>query len=269
MQNGTGSNTDSVFIVSHDGTVERFPRVLFTLATRHLGSPFSTDLVGVFLLMFPNGFGGLMRRLENPRDEGRRHAASLRSSSSTGASFPSWHLDVWSSQDVSVLFLYRVGGGQTRGRAIDFGFSSILVDRGDGIGMRDAGNAAPHGELTGIFGQQIHLTPQFVLIHARSSRGGAASAATATATTSPSTAAATAGRASIVVVPATLSGWHPGAGVERALAASLAEPGVVVVAGEPVDVRPYNRSIGCCRDPPSPTGHRFDLRSRPLQESVP
>ena len=103
MQNGTGSNTDSVFIVSHDGTVERFPRVLFTLATRHLGSSFSTDLFGVFLLMLPNGFGGLMGRLENPRDESRRHAASLRSSS-TGASFPSWHLDVWPFQDVSVPF---------------------------------------------------------------------------------------------------------------------------------------------------------------------
>ena len=61
----------------------------------------------------------------------------------------------------------------------------------------------------GILGQQIHLTPQFVLIHAGSSRGCAASAATAT--TSPSTAAATAGRASIVVVPATPSGWHPAA----------------------------------------------------------
>ena len=63
-------------------------------------------------------------------------------------------------------------GGQTRGRAIDFGFSSILVNRRDGIGMRDAGNAASHGTLTGIFGQQIHLTSQFVLIHARSSGGG-------------------------------------------------------------------------------------------------
>ena len=93
MQNGTGSNTDSVFIVSHDGTVERFPRVLFTLATRPLGSPFSTDLFGVFLLMLANGFGGFMRCLENPCDEGRRHAALL-GSSSTGASFPSWHLDV-------------------------------------------------------------------------------------------------------------------------------------------------------------------------------
>ena len=83
-----------------------------------------------------------------------------------------------------------------------FGFSSILVDR-DGIGMRDAGNGAPHGVLTGIFGQQIHLTPQFLLIHARSSSGCAA----ATATTLPSTA----GWASIVVVPATPSGWHPAA----------------------------------------------------------
>ena len=92
-----------VFIASHDGAVERFSRVLFALATRHLGSSFSTDLLGVFLLLLPNGFGGLMRRLENPRDEGRRHAASLRSSS-TGASFPSWHLDVWSSQGVSVPF---------------------------------------------------------------------------------------------------------------------------------------------------------------------
>ena len=88
----------------------------------------------------------------------------------------------------------------------------------DGIGMRDAGNAAPHGALTGIFGQQIHLTSQFVLIHARSSRGGTAATPTptATATTSPSsssTAAATptTGRASIVVVPATPSGWHPAA----------------------------------------------------------
>ena len=99
-------------------------------------------------------------------------------------------------------FLNRVGGGQLRGHAIDFGFSSILVDR-DGIGMRDAGNGAPHGALTGIFGQQIHLTPQFLLIHARSSSGCAA----ATATTLPSTA----GWASIVVVPATPSGWHPAA----------------------------------------------------------
>ena len=73
--------------------------------------------------------------------------------------------------------------------------------------MCDAGNTAPHGALTGIFGQQIHLAPQFVLIHARSSRGCAA----ATATTSPSTAAATAGRASIIVVPTTPSGWHPAA----------------------------------------------------------
>ena len=73
--------------------------------------------------------------------------------------------------------------------------------------MRDAGNAAPHGALTGIFGQKIHLTPQFVFIYACSSRGCAA----ATATTSPSTAAATARRASIVVVPATPSGWHPAA----------------------------------------------------------
>ena len=36
-------------------------------------------------------------------------------------------------------FLNRVGGRQTRRGAIDFGFASILVDRGDGIGMRDAG----------------------------------------------------------------------------------------------------------------------------------
>ena len=34
--------------------------------------------------------------------------------------------------------------------------------------MRDAGNAAPYGPLTGIFGQQVHLSSQFVLIHARS-----------------------------------------------------------------------------------------------------
>ena len=44
--------------------------------------------------------------------------------------------------------------------------------------MRDASNAAPHGALTGIFGQQIHLPPQFVLIHARSSRGCAAATPT-------------------------------------------------------------------------------------------
>ena len=188
----------SPFIASHNGTVERFPRVLFALATRHLGSSFLTDLLGVFRLTLPHGLGGLMCRLENPRDEGRRHAASLRSSS-TGATFPSWHVDVWSSQD-RAFFLYRVGRGQPRGRAIDFGFSSILVDGGHGIGMRDAGNAAPHGPLTGIFGQQVHLASQFVLIHTRSSsRGGAA--ATPTATTAPSTAAA---------APAT-SGRHPAA----------------------------------------------------------
>ena len=61
--------------------------------------------------MLPNGFGGLMGRLENPRDEGRRHAASLRSSS-TGASFPSWHVDVWSSQDRA--FFYTVLGVDNR-----------------------------------------------------------------------------------------------------------------------------------------------------------
>ena len=61
--------------------------------------------------MLPNGFGGLMGRLENPRDEGRRHAASLRSSS-TGASCPSWHVDVWSSQDRA--FLYTVLGVDNR-----------------------------------------------------------------------------------------------------------------------------------------------------------
>ena len=62
-------------------------------------------------------------------------------------------------------------------------------------------------------------------------------------------------------VPGLCLGLGLGAGVDRALAACLAEP-EVVVAGAPVDVRPYNRSIGCCRDPPSPTGHRFDLRPR-------
>ena len=102
------------FIASHEGTVERFSPVRSALATGHLGSSFLTVLLGFFWLTLPHGFGGLMRRLENPRDEGRRHAASLRSSSSsTGATFPSWHLDVWSSQDVSVLF-YTVLGVDNR-----------------------------------------------------------------------------------------------------------------------------------------------------------
>ena len=90
--------------------------------------------------------------------------------------------------------------------------------------MRDAGNAAPHGTLTGIFGQQIHLTSQFVLIHARSSRGGAAATPTATAMMSPSytaaaAAAPTPGRASIVD-PATPSGWHPAASSASASAST-------------------------------------------------
>ena len=130
----------SLFIGSHEGTIERFTPVLFALATLHLGSPFSANLFGFFLLTLPEGFGGRMCRLENTRDESRRDAASLRSSTASGASLASRHLDS-GRLNTSPCFLNSLGGGQTRGGAIDFGFSSILVDRGDGIGVRDAGNA--------------------------------------------------------------------------------------------------------------------------------
>ena len=82
------------YIGSHDTAVERFARVLFALATLHLGSSFSTNLFGSFLLTLPDGFGGLMGRLENTRDESRRHAASLRGpSTASAASLASRHLD--------------------------------------------------------------------------------------------------------------------------------------------------------------------------------
>ena len=73
--NVTGADTGSVFIGSHDTAVERFARVLFALATRHVGSSFSANLFGSLLLTLPDGFSGLMGRLENTRDESRRHAA--------------------------------------------------------------------------------------------------------------------------------------------------------------------------------------------------
>ena len=82
------------YIGSHDTAVERFTRVLFALPTLHLGSSFSANLFGSFLLTLPDGFGGLMGRLENTRDESRRHAASLRgSSTASAASLASRHLD--------------------------------------------------------------------------------------------------------------------------------------------------------------------------------
>ena len=87
-------SSPGLFIGSHDAAVERFARVLFALATLHLGSSFSANLFGSFLLTFPDGFGSLMGRLENTRDESRRHAASLRSSSTaSAASLASRHLD--------------------------------------------------------------------------------------------------------------------------------------------------------------------------------
>ena len=43
-----------------------------------------------------------------------------------------------------VLLSTTTGRGQMRGRAIDFRLSPILVDHADGIGVRDAGNAAAH-----------------------------------------------------------------------------------------------------------------------------
>ena len=189
MQNETGSNTDSVFIVSHDGTVERFPRVLFTLATRKLGSPFSTDLFGVFLLKLTNGFGGLMRCLENPREDVDGH---LRPTDPSDAAIP---LDLCAL----VEWVCR-------------------------------GHDAP-----------LHLRVGFYRRRPRHP---------------------------FRVAPRRVPDLSLGVGVDCVLATSLAEPGVVV-AGAPVDVQRYNLSVGCCRDPPSPTGHPFDLRARSLEEFVP
>ena len=56
------------------------------------------------------------------------------------------------------------------------GSPTILVDRGDDVGVRDAGNAVSHRALTRIFGQHVHLSLRLVLIHASSSRGRPASA---------------------------------------------------------------------------------------------
>ena len=110
-----------------------------------------------------------------------------------------------------VLLSTTAGRGQMRGRAIDFRLSPILVDHADGIGVRDAGNAAAHRLLTGIFGQQIHLTSQFVLIHASLSRGRSATASTSPSTStvaSPSIPAA--GLASIAItVAAATTGRSP------------------------------------------------------------
>ena len=191
MQNETGSNTDSVFIVSHDGTVERFPRVLFTLATRKLGSPFSTDLFGVFLLKLTNGFGGLMRCLENPREDVDGH---LRPTDPSDAAIP---LD-----------------------------SCALVE----WVCRGHGHNAPLHRRVGFYRRRP--------------------------------------RHPFRVAPRRVPDLSLGVGVDCVLATSLAEPGVVV-AGAPVDVQRYNLSVGCCRDPPSPTGHPFDLRARSLEEFVP
>ena len=94
----------SCFIGSHDTAVERFTRVLFALATRHLGSSFSTSLSGSFLLTLPDGFGGRMRRLEDARDESWRHAASLRSSTASVASLASRHLDSGRARTSSCFF---------------------------------------------------------------------------------------------------------------------------------------------------------------------
>lgn len=71
MPMAEGPTRTLFFIGSHDGAIERFARVLFTLATRHLGSSFSANLLGFFLLTFPKGFGDRMRRLEDARDEAR------------------------------------------------------------------------------------------------------------------------------------------------------------------------------------------------------
>ena len=60
-----------LFIGSHDRAIKRFARVLFALATRHLGSPFSANLLDFFLLTFLERFGGRMSRLEDARDEAR------------------------------------------------------------------------------------------------------------------------------------------------------------------------------------------------------
>ena len=146
--------------------------------------------------------------------------------------------------------------------------------------MRDASNPAPHGPLTSIFGQQIHLTSQFVLIHAPSSRGvprprprrppppppppGGLPSPSPPGGAPPRPRPRRGGRPR--GAPRGDEGGGGGGGGGEGTAGGGGGEGD---AGGQVDVESDNRSSGCCQDPPCPILHQFASLAPLLKESVP